>query len=109
MKAGELRHRVALQSPTYTRDEGGQTTLTGWTTEATLWAKVETFSGREYQDDAQVVGENQLRVTLRWPLGETLGSDWRLLFGSRALQIDSVTNIDERNRTAVLACREIVS
>ena len=106
MKAGELRHRVSLQSPTYARDSGGQNLISGWTTEATYWARVESFSGREYEDDAQVVSETQLRVTLRWPLGQTLGSDWRLLFGSRVLHIDSVTNLDERNRTAVLVCRE---
>jgi SPP1 family predicted phage head-tail adaptor len=109
MRAGELRHRVSLQSPTYTRDDGGQTLLSGWTTEATYWARVESFAGREYEDDAAVTSETQLRITLRWPLGETLGSDWRLLFGSRVLQIDSVTNLDERDRTAVLVCREIAA
>jgi SPP1 family predicted phage head-tail adaptor len=109
MKAGELRHRVVLQSPISVRDDAGQTQNSDWNEEATLWAKVEPFSGREYQDDAQVVGENQLRVTLRWPLNAAVNSGWRVVFGSRVLHIDSVTNIDERNRTAVLACREIVS
>lgn len=107
MKSGELRHRVALQSPTYERDDAGQTLLSSWTTEVTLWARLEPFSGREYEDDRAVTGETQHRVTIRWPLGQTLGSDWRLLFGSRIFHIDSVTNMDERNRTAVLVCREI--
>jgi SPP1 family predicted phage head-tail adaptor len=107
MKSGELRHRIELQSPTYSRDAGGQNVPSGWATQATYWAKVEPFAGREYVDDASVQGETQHRVTLRWPLNESITSGWRLLFGSRVLHIDSITNMDERNRTAVLVCREI--
>ena len=109
MKAGELRTPVTLQSPTYARDDGGQTLLNGWNNERTCWARIEPFAGREYEDDAAVTSETQLRVTVRWQPGWTIGSGWRVLCGTRGLNIDSVTNVDERNRTAVLVCREIAT
>lgn len=105
MEAGKLRHRVILQSPVYGRDDQGATGITDWTNERTVWANVVPLAGREYSDDAAVVGETQYRVEMRWQPDLTIGSDWRLMHGSQVLNFDSALNVNERKREAVLICR----
>jgi SPP1 family predicted phage head-tail adaptor len=48
MEAGEFRHRVALQSPSYAQDpETGENVLT-WITVATVWAAIRPLRAREF-------------------------------------------------------------
>ena len=106
MQAGRLRHRVTLQSPVYGRDDQQQTLITGYMNERTVWANVVPLAGREYSDDAAVVGETQYRVEMRWQPDLAFDSAWRLLYGDRILNFDSKINIDERKREVTLFCRE---
>jgi SPP1 family predicted phage head-tail adaptor len=65
MRAGLLRHRVQVQSPTGTQDEYGQAVL-GWTTLGARWASVEPLMGREMWQAQQVQADTTHKVTLRY-------------------------------------------
>ena len=103
MRAGKLRHRVAIQAATETRNERGGIDET-WTTEQTRWASVEPLIGREYMDGKQVNADVSHKVRFRWFSGLTPSK--RLLFGTRVFGIDSVLNPDERNKELVVMCKE---
>lgn len=101
--AGQLRHRVEIQSRTTTRGTRGQETGT-WATVATVWAKVEPLSGAEVTQARQQFASASHRVTIRYYAGLT--PKHRFLFGDRALNIEFVQNTEERNVEHVCTCGE---
>lgn len=104
IRAGQLRHRVAIQTLTETVTAGGDITE-AWATSATRWAKVEPLDGSEkYEAGAQ---QQRLthKVTMRFYDG--LSADHRLLYDSRVLNIaEPPTNTEERDRMTVAMCVE---
>ena len=102
MRAGELRHRVQLQVSSEQNSRGNTTKV--WGTEDAIWAAVEPLSGRELIEAQEVVADATHRVTIRYLADVTPRK--RFLFGTRELYIESVQNIDERNRELVLTCVE---
>lgn len=103
MRAGRLRRRIQLQSATETRDAHGQPVKT-WSTQATVWASVEPAHGREYIQARQVAQENLWRVMIRYRSDVT--SDWRIVYGAKTLEIESVINPDEDDRLLQIYCKE---
>lgn len=102
---GKMKHRVELQTQTQTTDEQGISVVSPWSTQRTVWARVEPFSGREYVDDRKITTEATHRITLRWQPGIDLTPAWRVLYGEKTFQIESVINIDERDETWVLIAK----
>lgn len=94
MQAGKLRHRIAIQSATETRDAHGGITRT-WATAATRWGSIEPLRMREIFEGQQVEPRLSHMITLRHYEG--LDSSYRLLLGARIFNIHSVRNIDERD------------
>lgn len=106
-KAGNYRHRIDLESPVRTRNDQGEMTVSSWTVERTIWARIEPFGGREYDDDRKVTTEQTHRISIRWQPGLNIKSDWRIAYGSRVFEIDSPPiDIDERHIELVFVCRE---
>ena len=106
MRAGRLRHRLILQSKTYTRDSYGAAIVT-WNTEGTRWGAIEPLSGRELFAQQQVQSEAQVRIMLRYYSG--LDTTWRVSHGGLAYDIVEVINRDLRNEMLTLLCRQGVS
>lgn len=106
MRSAALRHLVALQSPTGSRDSvGGQ--VTSWTTEATVYASVEPLSGREAWLAAQTQAETTHKICLRYSSNlADLDASWRVLWGLRVFEIEARLNVAERNRELELRCVE---
>lgn len=107
---GDLRHRITIQSVTNTQDlESGEIHQT-WATFAERWASVvpaETLSQRhEYWEAAQEQVKLTHVVTIRYTAGVTAAM--RVLFGSRVLDIQTVVDLGERNKTMELLCTEQV-
>ncbi|HDZ39249.1 MAG TPA: head-tail adaptor protein [Marinobacter sp.] len=102
MQAGQLRHRVEVQASSEANSRGNTTKT--WTTEVTIWAGIEPLSGRELIEAQEVVADATHRVKIRYLADVTPKK--RFLFGTRELYIESVQNIDERNRELVLTCVE---
>lgn len=103
LRAGRLNKRVSLQTLANTTDGGGGFTQ-AWSTTATLWAHVEELAGREGFEAQQIASHLTHRVTIRYRTGVT--PQQRLLYGSRALKIESAVNPDQRNEMLELMCVE---
>ena len=106
MRAGRLRHRLILQSKTYTRDSYGAAIVT-WNTEGTRWGAIEPLSGRELFAQQQVQSEAQVRIVLRYYTG--LDHTWRITNGGLYYDIVEVINHDTRDAMLTLLCRQGVS
>lgn len=91
LAAGRLRDRVMIQAKSVTRDAYGGEIVT-WGTLATVWALVESLSGREYLAANQGVDQarslREVRVVIR-PRDDVV--PWhRVVHGSRLLEIAAV-------------------
>lgn len=104
MRAGELRHSVAIQAATESRD--GIDVDYSWATADTVRASITPLSGNETVTEDQEQSTATHRVIMRNYTGLT--PQHRLLFGSRELYIVSVLNTDERNRRMEVLVREKV-
>lgn len=104
MRAGQLRHQVTIERPQITRDTAGGE-VTTWLPIATVYAGVETLSGREWVTANAAGGELSHRVRMRYFAG--LESTDRLTYAGRTFHIEAVLNTDERNVELVVMCREI--
>jgi SPP1 family predicted phage head-tail adaptor len=110
LDAGALRYQVSIQVQSSTQDEMGGP-VAAWTPVLKTWAAIATSSQREvYQSGAgaQFVAQVTHRVQIRWP-GAVLGiaGGMRVAFGDRLFQIQTVENVQERNRVLNLLCLEI--
>ena len=103
MRAGNLRHRVAIQSVTDTASAFGDVSQS-WSTVATVWASVTPLTAREALEADQVKTKISHKVTMRYR--SDVSTKNRLSYDSRTLNITSVLNVDEKNKTLVVLCVE---
>jgi SPP1 family predicted phage head-tail adaptor len=73
---------------------------------ATAWASIEPLNGREFFAAQQVNAEVTARIRLRYLPGVT--RQMQVKFGSRTFAIESVINVEERNRELQLMVKEVV-
>ena len=106
MRTGRLRHRVKIQHYTESQNAFGEATK-NWTDYATVWAAVEPVKGREFWESQQINAEITTKVTMRYLAG--VKPKMRILYDTRIFEIDSVINVDERNRELQLLVKEMVS
>jgi len=105
VNAGELRHRVKLQSVARTSDGAGGFTE-AWSDDAEVWAKVEPLQGTQYVLADALRNEVTHRVTIRYRAGVTPRQ--RVLLASRVLEILTIIDRDEAHVYLQLLCREAV-
>ena len=105
MRTGRLRHRVTIQEAVTTKNDRGAEVLT-WRAVATVWAEVATPGGRERSANEQVVAVLTHVVTMRYRSGLTAAN--RLQWGDRTLSILATPDPDNRRRTLVCQCQEVV-
>ena len=67
-RLGALRHRVAIEEPLRTADEGGGAAI-AWNLVATVWAEVAPKTGREVFESDQLGGRITHDVRLRYRHG----------------------------------------
>ena len=91
LPAGRLKDRVTIQSRSVTRDAYGAEVIT-WATLATVWASVESISGREYLATTggadQLLATRTTRVVIRYR--DDVGPTMRVVHETRTLEIDAV-------------------
>lgn len=105
MNAGDLRHRVTIQSPTRSVDaRTGQRSPGSWADVATVWAAVWPRATRE----GEIAGRQEQTITheVRMRYTPALNAECRLKFGTRILSIVGVDNVDERNRELRITAKE---
>lgn len=106
-----LRHKVTIQTPVETQNTYGEPEVS-WRNVATgVWAGIEPLRGREYFAAKQMNAEVEARISLRWRADVT--PKMRLVHGpicvckSTATDeylIDTVINVNERNRELQVMC-----
>lgn len=64
------------------------------------------MAGREYYQARAINAEISHRVTIRYRSG--LKTSWRLLYGTRALEIISIADVEEKHIELELLCKEAV-
>ncbi len=96
---GELQHRVTLQSPVETPDEGGGRTLT-WTDTATVWARIESSAGKQLVRASELETQTNYRLTIRFRSG--VSAAMRVLWNGKTIALTSVYDPDGRGRALVL-------
>lgn len=107
MRAGELRHRIEIQeNTTTTLDDAGHARPEAWNTVATVWGAVVPKEGQEFFRALQTQPNMTDMLKIRYYPGLT--SAMRMLFHGRALNIQSVVNVEERNIEMHVLCKEDV-
>ena len=104
MRAGALRHVVAIEGATLTRGEGG-VDAEAWTEEATVAASVEPLAGRELFAAQQAGSRVSHRVRMRYRPGVTPAK--RLVYRGRVLNILSAIDVGERRRELEMLVEEV--
>lgn len=106
MNIGKLRHRITLQKQVNTVNDYGAA-VTTWKNVATVWADVRPLSGHEYFSAQQVQSEVTTQIWLRYLDG--IMPTMRVKLGKRTLEIVSVLNMQERNVSLQLMCKEVIN
>ena len=103
MRAGELRHKITLQTPTETVDTMGTMTTT-WSTFKTVRAAIWPIRGAEYLAARQTTSELTHKVRIRYLADLT--PKHRVKWGTRYFDIEAIINPDECNIYYEMMCRE---
>lgn len=109
MRAGQLRHRVVIQSKSVSQNGFGEEVVT-WVEVVTVWASVEPVRGRELIEAGQDVAERMTRIRMRY---QQVLPEWRVVWLDRAgvtrvYDVLSVVNPAERGILTELQVREVV-
>jgi SPP1 family predicted phage head-tail adaptor len=91
LAAGRMRDRIVIQTKSVTRDSYGAEVVT-WGTLATVWAAVESLSGREYMASQsgvdQPISMRTVRVVIRYR--EDVMPHMRITHEGRTLLIQAI-------------------
>jgi len=105
MQAGKLRTRIEVQQNTTTTNDVGET-VSSWETVKTRWASIIPLTGREYM--LAVFAQADISHTIQMRYFPDIDQSYRLKYGTRIFEIASVLNLNERNKTLHLQCKELV-
>lgn len=103
MRAGKLRHRITIKEPGITYNECNEE-VPGYLPFATVWASVEPLKGREYLEAKKDSVEISYLIRIRYIAG--LREDMIVAYQDKELDIESILNIDEKNKEIHLMCKE---
>ncbi len=101
--AGALPHRVTIERPVGTPDDGGGETV-AWETVAVVWARVEPLRADERTAGAHLAMLATHRVILRWR--DDVSGGMRVVHRGRALRVRAAADPDETRRFLELAAQE---
>ena len=100
---GNLRHRLTIEQPVRTGDEGGGATLT-WTTLATVWGQITAGSGREIVQGDTPTARGTYRIIMRYR--SDIAPTMRLGWNGRLFEIIAVRDEDGTKRWLTCDCEE---
>ena len=104
IRANELRRRVTIQTPTETvGTRGGH--ASSWATFKTRWAAVRPAPGGEAFEDERPRAKQKVVFEIRYVAGIT--NKMRVSWDSRLFDIQSIENVDERNKKLLLTTEEV--
>lgn len=107
IKAGKYNKVITLQRRDYKKEKstdtyGVRTPI--WRNVAEVRASVEPLQGREYFSGPFQMGENTIRIRIRYMEGVT--RQMRVKYGKRIFDINSVIDSFEQHKELQLICKE---
>lgn len=105
MKAGKMDKHITLQVKTigFDADRNPETTWNNW---RTVWAEALPQTGREFYRLQTM--NSEITTVFRIRYNRNVTPHMRVLFGSRALDIIDVINVDEAGEEMLLTCKGAV-
>lgn len=103
MIIGKLRHYVDLQSATASQNGYGEESKV-WATDESIFAQIEPLRGQQLLEYQQINAELTHRIIIRYTSNATPAK--RIKWGSRIFDISVVRNVEERNISQELLCKE---
>lgn len=105
-QAGKFRHRLQIQKPTSAQGPTGQDddSTSSYATIATVWAEVKPKSITETVGEGIARAVKKYDIMIRWT--SDIQNDYRLIFETKTLNIETVVDIDVRNRVIRLTASE---
>lgn len=104
LDSGQLRHRITIQQNQPTVGTNGEP-VDVWSTYATVWARIETLTAREWYTAAQTAQEATLRVMIRYR--DDIVPKMRVVWGARTLYVRGVLADHLHKRHTLLMCAEV--
>jgi SPP1 family predicted phage head-tail adaptor len=95
VKAGDLRHRIIIESPTRLADGGGGST-TEWHAVAEVWAAIWSRSVEERMSADRVSGRASHDIWIRYRGDVT--PDMRMRCGARVFDVLGAIDVEDRGR-----------
>lgn len=106
-RSGKRNSQVTIQAPTVTTDARGGHPVTWAAVGAEVWAEVETVLSPEQIATMTVTAQITHMVTVPYSLALSAAkTTWRILWGTRVLQVASVDDVASRHRDLLFLCRE---
>ncbi len=105
MRGGRLRRRVTIQQiASLTKTAAGED-VPVWDEFATTWADVLPQDGRQFVAADGQHARVPMQVKIRYMVGVT--RRMRLVLGARVIELESVTDLEERHREMLLSGYEV--
>lgn len=103
MRAGLMRDRIELQSPTTSEgNEWGPGST--WTGQGSVWAQVTPMTGSEKVNGQGV--QSTITHTIRIRFRPGVASTWRAMYRDKILDFVSVVDVDGLNSELLIDARE---
>jgi SPP1 family predicted phage head-tail adaptor len=102
VKAGRLDRTIIIETPTESRNDYGQVTVT-WATHITTWADVMQDMGKEKVEDNNRTTERTVKFRIRYRTG--LNNQMRILYESNYYRIDDIQEIKRKDGLLILTQR----
>jgi len=110
-----LRHIVTIQTPVETQDGYGSPTVRWQDVASGVWASIDPLRGREYFAAKQIQAEAEVRIWMRYRTD--LSVKMKIVHGPTCVcsiatrdeyLIESIINVNERNREMQIMCTRFV-
>ncbi len=106
MRAGDLRHRLIIESPQRLSDGAGGAVVT-WAQVASVWAHIKPVTAREFRSAEQRAEKVTHKITLRYR--SDINATMRLVGEGRIFNIEAIINEAERDQWLKCSCVEGVT
>ena len=105
MAVNAFKQEIVFQSAPTAKDSRNQP-LGDWTNEATKNASVQMMSGNELTVANKTYPQAKWKVRLWYDSGLALVESWRISWGSKTFEINSIENEGQDNKFWTLICSE---
>lgn len=105
IRAGKLNKRIIIQTYTEAANTYGESVRT-WVDVGTRWASVEPLTMREFINAKQLSSQIDIRFVTRYLSG--IKPKMRVVYNNENYNIESVINIDNKNRELQLLCSRTI-